>query len=146
MRLGWSKPYIKGSEVQTLAYSEDNGATWIKPDIDPVIPGPPEGFNVTGFRDPWVFQAPQFSKLLNDTPETWYLSVSSGIKEVGPRLLLYRQNSSDFTSWEFLGPSVSTPVNTTFSTGNFSGNDGSNYETSNTLFLDEDGELSLIHI
>jgi beta-fructofuranosidase len=138
--ISWSKPYIKGSEVQALAYSEDNGATWIKPDINPVIPGPPEGFNVTGFRDPWVFQAPQFSRLLNDTPETWYLSVSSGIKEVGPRLLLYRQNSSDFTSWEFLGPSVSTPVNTTFSTGNFSGNDGSNYETSNTLFLDEDGE------
>jgi beta-fructofuranosidase len=138
--ISWSKPYIKGSEVQALAYSEDNGATWIKPDIDPVIPGPPEGFNVTGFRDPWVFQAPQFSRLLNDTPETWYLSVSSGIKEVGPRLLLYRQNSSDFTSWEFLGPSVSTPVNTTFSTGNFSGNDGSNYETSNTLFLDEDGQ------
>jgi beta-fructofuranosidase len=138
--ISWSKPYIKGSEVQALAYSEDNGATWIKPDIDAVIPGPPEGFNVTGFRDPWVFQAPQFSRLLNDTPETWYLSVSSGIKEVGPRLLLYRQNSSDFTSWEFLGPSVSTPVNTTFSTGNFSGNDGSNYETSNTLFLDEDGQ------
>jgi beta-fructofuranosidase len=138
--ISWAKPYIKGSEVQTLAYSEDNGATWIKPDIDPVIPGPPEGFNVTGFRDPWVFQAPQFSRLLNDTPGTWYLSVSGGIKQVGPRLLLYRQNSSDFTSWEFLGPSVSTPVNTTFSTGNFSGNDGSNYETSNTLFLDEEGE------
>ncbi|THW80295.1 Arabinanase/levansucrase/invertase [Aureobasidium pullulans] len=138
--ISWSKPYIKGSEVQTLAYSEDNGATWIKPDIEPVIPGPPEGFNVTGFRDPWVFQAPQFAKLLNDTPETWYLSVSSGIRQVGPRLLLYRQNTSDFTSWEFLGPSVSAPVNTTFSAGNFSGNDGSNYETSNTLFLDENGE------
>ncbi|KAI5198737.1 glycoside hydrolase family 32 protein [Aureobasidium subglaciale EXF-2481] len=138
--ISWSKPYTEGSEVQTLAYSEDNGATWIKPDIEPVIPGPPEGFNVTGFRDPWVFQAPQFAKLLNDTPETWYLTVSSGIRQVGPRLLLYRQNDTDFTSWEFLGPSVSTPVNTTFSTGNFSGNDGSNYETSNTLFLDEDGE------
>ncbi|KAG9601740.1 Arabinanase/levansucrase/invertase, partial [Aureobasidium melanogenum] len=138
--ISWSKPYIKGSEVQALAYSEDNGATWIKPDIDAVIPSPPEGFNVTGFRDPWVFQSPQFSKLLNDTPDTWYLSVSSGIRQVGPRLLLYRQNASDFTSWEFLGPSVSTPVNTTFSAGNFSGNDGSNYETSNTLFLDEEGE------
>lgn len=138
--ISWSKPYIKGSEVQAMAYSKDNGATWIKPKIGPVISGPPEGFNVTGFRDPWVFQAPQIAKLLNDTPETWYLSVSSGIRQVGPRLLLYRQNVSDFTSWEFLGPSVSTTVNTTFSTGNFSGNDGSNYETSNHLFLDGNGE------
>lgn len=29
--ISWSKPYIKGSEVQALAYSEDNGATWIVP-------------------------------------------------------------------------------------------------------------------
>lgn len=137
--ISWSKPYIKNSEVQALAYSEDNGATWIKPDIEPVL-SRPEGFNVTGFRDPWVFQAPQIAKLLNDSADTWYLSVSSGIRQVGPRLLLYRNNASDFTSWEFLGPSVTAAVNTTFSAGNFSGNDGSNYETSNTLFLDEYGE------
>lgn len=140
----WADFYITGAEKQNLAYSEDNGATWIKPDIPPVIPQAPNNYNVTGFRDPWVFQYPQIASLLGDDPDTWYLTVSSGIHEIGPRIFLYRCNSTDFTEWEFLGANVEAVVNTTTSQGGFSGNDGSNYECGNTLALDQNG-VNLTH-
>lgn len=136
----WADFYITGAETQNLAYSEDNGETWIKPDIPPLIPQAPNGYNVTGFRDAWAFQYPQIASLLGDDEETWYLTVSSGIHGVGPRIFLYRCHSSDFLGWQYVGPAVETVVNTTTSPGGFSGNDGSNYECGNTLALDHDGD------
>lgn len=140
----WADFYITGAETQNLAYSEDNGATWIKPAIPPLIPQAPNGYNVTGFRDAWAFQFPQIASILGDDAETWYMTLSSGIHGVGPRLFLYRCNGSDFLDWEYLGPSVVAVVNTTYSVGGFSGNDGSNYEVANTLALDQNG-VNLTH-
>ncbi len=53
--ISWTIPYKDGYESQALAYSEDEGKTWIKLDGGanvPVIPRPPYSGNVvTGFRD-----------------------------------------------------------------------------------------------
>ncbi len=79
-------------EVQCLATSDDNMIMWSKSSRNPVITGPPEGLDVTGFRDPYVWRE----------PDGWYLALGSGIKGQGGRVLLYR--SADLASWQYLHP------------------------------------------
>ncbi|PWN54119.1 Arabinanase/levansucrase/invertase [Violaceomyces palustris] len=162
--ISWSIPYNDGYESQALAYSEDDGKTWIKLNggkDDPVIRLPPYlGNVVTGFRDPWVMQNKQIDEILsvNGTwqheERPWYISISGGIHGDGPRLFFYRQSEPDnFTSWDYLGPILQEKVNTSFvEPGTFwagsDSSDGSNYETSQLTNLgyegdDEDG-LALI--
>ena len=56
----------------------------------PVIPQPPAGMHVTGFRDP----APWREK------DGWYMLVASGQRGVGGNVLLYR--SRDLRSWDYV--------------------------------------------
>ncbi|KAI0153785.1 glycosyl hydrolase [Pestalotiopsis sp. NC0098] len=152
----WSKDYHDGYECQALAYSEDNGDHWIKPEEGaniPVIAAPPYTGNVvTGFRDPWVVQGKQFDDLLspngtwNHTEAPWYISVSGGIHGDGPRLFFYRQSEpNNFTSWDYLGPILQENVNSTFVQpgSGWAGSDesdGSNYETSQLTSLGHEGD------
>ena len=80
-------------EVQCIATSRDM-MTWEKAPENPVIPAPPEGMQVTGFRDPYVWRS----------REWWYAVVGSGIRDVGGAILLYR--SRDLRRWEFLQPAL----------------------------------------
>lgn len=50
----WSIPYTPGTESQSIATSTDGGVTWQEYPGNPVITGPPGGWNITGFRDPFV--------------------------------------------------------------------------------------------
>ncbi|KAF3019389.1 hypothetical protein E8E14_012122 [Neopestalotiopsis sp. 37M] len=154
--ISWSIDYHDGYESQALAYSEDNGDTWIKPEEGaniPVITAPPYTGNVvTGFRDPWVVQGKQFNDLLspngtwNHTEAPWYISVSGGIHGDGPRLFFYRQSEpNNFTSWDYLGPILQENVNSTFVQpgSGWAGSDesdGSNYETSQLTTLGHEGD------
>lgn len=52
--IGWDIPYPKGSETQSLATSSDGGVTWQQYESNPVITHPPDGWNITGFRDPFL--------------------------------------------------------------------------------------------
>ena len=80
----------KVQESQCLAWSDDpNLITWTK-DPQPVVPLPPEGMKITGFRDPSAWKQ----------GEWYYLTVGSGIAKVGGCVLLYR--SKDLKSWEYL--------------------------------------------
>ncbi|CAI0650732.1 unnamed protein product, partial [Colletotrichum noveboracense] len=58
----WKQPYITGTEVQAMFTSDDHGETW--QEIGTVIYGPPEGWNVTGFRDPSFFPSTDLDALL----------------------------------------------------------------------------------
>lgn len=69
----------------------------------PSIPGAPFGVNVTGFRDPYVFQSPQFDRMLGSAQESWHTLVSGGEHGVGPATFIYRQYDADFRDWEYLG-------------------------------------------
>lgn len=80
---GWTIPYTPGTESQNLAWTEDGGVTWHKLETNPVIGGPPEGMNITAWRDPvsqtpnsqapndrelnpslqWLFQSPTLERL-----------------------------------------------------------------------------------
>jgi len=78
-------------EVQCVATSDDGMITWQKHPANPVIAAP-EGLDVTGFRDPFVWR---------ESGE-WRMALGSGLRGVGGTVLLYR--SPDLIRWEYRGP------------------------------------------
>jgi len=79
-------------EVQCLATSTDPDLrVWKKLD-KPILPLPPPGLNVSGFRDPCPWK----------DGDIWYLGIGSGIKKTGGAVLLYK--STDGRNWEYLHP------------------------------------------
>ncbi|MEP6535213.1 MAG: glycoside hydrolase family 32 protein [Bryobacteraceae bacterium] len=79
-------------ETQCIATSTDGLITWKKDPRNPVIPGPPAGLAVTGFRDPCVWRE-------NDA---WYMALGSGFAGVGGAVLLY--TSPDLIHWTYMHP------------------------------------------
>ena len=77
-------------EVQCLATGDPTMLVWKKYSGNPVIGGPPKGMEVTGFRDPDVWEE----------GGAWYMALGSGFKGTGGAVLLYR--SRDLLQWEFL--------------------------------------------
>ncbi len=82
-------------ETQMLAFAEDDGLRHWKKLETPVIPKPPEGMRVTGFRDPCPWQE----------ADGWYAGIGSGERGKGGCVLLYR--SRDLRQWEYLHPLAS---------------------------------------
>ena len=80
-------------ETQCIATSSDNLQTWDKHAANPVIPAIPEGLDLIGFRDPFLWK---------EDDGRWYMLLGSGIKGVGGVALLYR--SADLIEWEYLNP------------------------------------------
>jgi beta-fructofuranosidase len=82
-------------ESQCLAWSDDPKLVrWTK-DPEPIVPLPPRGMQVCGFRDPSAWKQ----------GDAYYMTVGSGIENVGGCVLLYR--SKDLKTWEYLHPLVS---------------------------------------
>jgi beta-fructofuranosidase len=79
-------------EQQCLAVGDDTLERWTKYDGNPIIAAPPEGLEVTGFRDPCVWRE----------PDGWRLALGSGRKGGLGLVLLYR--SDDLLHWEYLHP------------------------------------------
>jgi len=77
-----------------LAFPKDTTLlNWEKYSGNPVIDGPPTGYQRTDLRDPYVFKE----------GNSWYMAIGYGITENGVEkgaLLLYK--SGDFKKWEFL--------------------------------------------
>lgn len=80
-------------EVQCIATSRDM-LKWEKFAGNPVIPGPPPGMKVTGFRDPCVWKQ----------DGVWHMVVGSGIEGKGGTILLYK--SKDLRQWDYIGPAL----------------------------------------
>ena len=80
-------------ETQCIATSADNLKTWQKHADNPVIPHPPPGLDVIGFRDPFLWQ---------EADGRWYMLLGSGIKGQGGVAFLYR--SPDLIEWEYVNP------------------------------------------
>ena len=86
-------------ETQLLATAEDDNLLHWKKDRAPVIPVPPPGMQVTGFRDPCPWRE----------DDGWYMGVGSGERGKGGHVLLYR--SQDLRHWEYLHPLASGKPN-----------------------------------
>jgi beta-fructofuranosidase len=81
-------------EVQCLATSNDEMIEWKRHPRNPVIASPPQGLEVTGFRDPCVWWE----------SDLWHMLVGSGFKRVGGTVLLY--TSDDLVKWTYHHPLV----------------------------------------
>lgn len=77
-----------------LAYSNDNLETLEKFAGNPVIPDPPSGYSLTGFRDHCVWHNDDF----------WYQIIGAGIEGQNGAVFLYR--SKDLIQWEYLNPLI----------------------------------------
>lgn len=89
VRGDWRLPH---NQRVCMATATDDLISWEKHPGNPVIPHPPGGVRVAGFRDPSVWRE----------GEHWYMAIGSGIQDIGGAVLLYR--SSDLISWEYLHP------------------------------------------
>ncbi|MCY4019107.1 MAG: glycoside hydrolase family 32 protein [Chloroflexi bacterium] len=85
----WGIPH---NQRVCMATSEDDLVSWEKYAGNPIIAHPPDGLDITGFRDPFVWRE----------EEDWYMAIGAGIQDVGGAVLLYR--SKDLLSWEYLQP------------------------------------------
>ncbi len=74
-----------------IATGSDDLITWTKHPANPVIPAPPEGLEVPGWRDHCVWRE----------DDGWYQVIGCGVRGVGGALPLYR--SPDLVRWEYLG-------------------------------------------
>ena len=125
--IAWNISYQPQSETQSIAYTPDNGATWIKYQGNPVIPHPPPEVNVTGWRDPLCFRDANLASALGDSADQIYTTVSSGERpKSGGRLLLYRAQNSNMTGFDFISYLFQSAANVSWSP--FSGNYGFNFE------------------
>ncbi len=86
-------------ESVCMAIAEDDDLRHWRKQPQPVIPAPPAGMKVAGFRDPspWRDQGTGQSN-----KDHWNLIVASGERTVGGMVLLY--TSADFHRWEYLHP------------------------------------------
>ena len=75
-----------------MATGKNDLVSWEKYAGNPVIAHPPDGVNVTGFRDPFVWRE----------DDDWFLAIGAGIQDIGGAVLLYR--SKDLYDWEYLHP------------------------------------------
>jgi beta-fructofuranosidase len=92
-------------ETQMLATAEDDALLHWKKLPSPVIPLPPPGVKVTGFRDPCLWREddmwyPGAPGDRSSSQGWWYLGLGSGERAVGGCVLLYR--SQDLRTWEYL--------------------------------------------
>ena len=88
----------KIQESQCLAYSDDPKLVrWTKLP-EPIIPLPPPGMKITGFRDPSAWKQGDW----------YYMTVGSGEARVGGCVLLYRSKKvEEASSWEYMHPLTS---------------------------------------
>jgi beta-fructofuranosidase len=126
----WALPYIKGTEKQSIVTSKDGGATWEQYEGNPIISHPPEGWNITGWRDPFVEPWPEMDAILGQTEPHWYMVLGSGIKGEGGggRIPFYSAPQSNLTDWTFLGALWEPKANETLGSLVETGTYGFNFE------------------
>ena len=143
--LHWTLPYFSGAETQNMLMSRDGGVTWRKYARNPLIPRPPSLWNVTGFRDPYVFQDPYIDDLLRHeygcaiAQPCYYMLLGSGMKDYGGAVPMYI--SIDMIDWTplplplFMHSSQSSTDNWILPDGYHHFSLGYNYEVPNLLPL-----------
>ncbi len=132
----------RGCESLSLAKSFDNGKTWQKSASNPILPGEPEGLDVTGWRDPFCASWPSMSKFLGLDPETTLFGIiTGGIRYVSPTAFLYTIDPNDVSKWTYLCHLTNVGVNTRLS--RWSGDLGKNWEVANFLTLHDENDSSV---
>ncbi|KAI8939766.1 hypothetical protein NX059_003509 [Plenodomus lindquistii] len=138
----WALPYIPGTESQSIVISNDGGKTWEQYENNPIMTEPPEGWNITGWRDPFVEPWPEMDALLGQSEPHWYMVLGSGIKGEGGggRIPFYSAPQSNLTDWTFLGALWEPERNETLGSLLETGTYGFNFEVSNFFSLTDNDD------
>jgi beta-fructofuranosidase len=135
----FKKPYLIGTETLSLAQSSDNGATWQKYEGNPIISGAPTP-DYTGWRDPYISYWPAADNFLGNNSQSLYALISGGFRNQGPTTFVYKLDSTDLTTWDYIGPLINIESNTR--EGRWTGDVGKNWECVNRMSLkDPNGDL-----
>ncbi|GAO51594.1 hypothetical protein G7K_5693-t1 [Saitoella complicata NRRL Y-17804] len=138
----YTLPYLRGCETLSIATSRDSGRTWVRDEGNPILMGPPEGVDVTGWRDPFVSEWGSMDRALgrgDGGGGFLYGIVCGGIRDVGPNLFAYSIPKGDVRDWTYLGTLMddeSLPV------GEGLPDIGQNWEVCN--FFELEGECFII--
>ncbi|KAF2459601.1 glycosyl hydrolase-like proteins family 32 superfamily [Lineolata rhizophorae] len=139
----YALPYLPGTESQSIATSSDGGLTWQKWEGNPFLDDPPDGWNITGWRDPFVEPWPAMDSLLAHDSPHYYAVYGSGIREaIGPRMPFYSAPARDLANWTFLGALWEPAANSSLGSVLATGSNGFNFEVSGFFSLpDPSGAL-----
>lgn len=142
--ISYTLPYVRGSETLSLAVSHDSGKTWERDQANPILPGPPDGVNVTGWRDPFMTSWPSMQRHRSNhssEEDVLYGFISGGIVNQTPTVFVYSINAHDLREWTYIGHLFDVGLNFRPSK-KWSGDFGVNWEVANvaTLTDEEDGE------
>lgn len=133
-------PYTTGCESLSIATSQNGGKSWERQDCNPILPGPPEGLSVTGWRDPCLAPWARESSNISDSRPDLHGFISGGVKGQYPTVFVYTVNSQNIRQWNYVGPLVNVGLN--FSPSRWSGDFGVNWEVANFLTLANDAAES----
>mgnify|MGYP000206269726 CR=1 FL=1 len=140
-------PYTRGSEKVSLATSQDGGQTWERYNSGkPVLQGPPEEFDVTGWRDPFVGEWEEMAVLQGRNPKRGaapplYGILAGGIRGKTPTAFLYSigqgaeagDASNKLAKWQYVGTLLCPGLNRRL--GTRTGDLGTNWEVCNFIQL-----------
>ncbi|KAI8725697.1 hypothetical protein NCS52_00141400 [Fusarium sp. LHS14.1] len=132
-----TREHVRGSEGVSLATSTDNGKTWRKSDLNPIIKNEPEDLKVTGFRDPFLATWPALDEIRGE--KSLYGILSGGIAGKTPTIFIYAVSPDDLTEWKYLGPLVDLVPGFRVP-GSWTGDFGVNWECVNYMTLRSDTE------
>lgn len=136
----WTLPYEKGSEIIRMATSNDHGRTW-KRHPSSIIPGPPNGLEVIGWRDPFIGTWDSIDRCLSrNTGEYLYGVVAGGIRHQSPTVFLYSIDARDLTQWSFICTLFTPGLN--FRPSERLSDFGANFEVTNFMTLQDNDSNS----
>ena len=137
--INWELPYRQGSELVRMATSRDDGKTWKRHNSASIIPGPPDGLDVTGWRDPFLGPWKSIDKCLGrNQGDVLYGVIAGGIRDVSPAVFLYSVERRDLSQWKFISAVFAPGLN--FKASNRLPDFGTNFEVANFITLkDEEG-------
>ena len=136
--LHYTLPYQNQTETLNIAQSQDGGSTWEKYMSNPIMPQPPSGVIVSGWRDPYVLPWPSIDKILGrpDEEQNLYGIISGGVKGETPTAFLYAVNKHNLSEWIYLSSLMNLGLNHNLS--RWSGDMGINWECANFITLKDE--------
>ncbi|KAH8705317.1 glycosyl hydrolase [Talaromyces proteolyticus] len=139
----YTLPYSTGSESLSVALSHDAGRTWKRYSHNPILPGPPAGLDVTGWRDPYTFSwscAPETFRREHTGKEVLYGLISGGLVNHTPTVFVYTIDKTALTEWKYIGTLLDVELN--LRPSRWSGDFGVNWEVTNLVTLADDDGVS----
>ncbi|KAL4740666.1 glycosyl hydrolase [Aspergillus similis] len=136
----YTLPYSNGCETLSIALSRDAGRTWERHAQNPILPGPPAGLQVYGWRDPFICPWPSAPESVREATQqvvgegdVMYGFISGGLVNRTPTVFVYAITRNALTDWKYIGILLDVGLNYTLS--RWSGDLGVNWEVSNLVTL-----------